>query len=153
MCVGQDQAPLGVGIGHLDGEAGGCRDHVGGADRRAAQHVLAGGHDAGHRQRESELGDRTERCDDRGTAGHVRLLADDVVLGLQEVTAGIEGDGFADEREPRCPRGVHRGVPKDDQARGDRAAAADSGECTQAGLTTGVDSFTTQVGKLTYPIG
>ena len=151
--VGEDQASLGVGVVHLDGEAGGGRDHVGGPDRGAAQHVLAGGHDPGHRQREPELGDRAERCDDRGAAGHVRLLADDVGLRLEEVTAGIEGDGLADQRQPRCLRGIRRRVPEDDQARGIGLLPPTAASAPRPDLTTGVDNFTAQVGKLPCPIG
>ena len=132
--VGEDQAPLGIGVGHLDGQAGGGRDDVRRADRAAAEHVLAGGQDAGDRQREPELGDRAERADDRGAAAHVGLLADDVRLRLEEVAAGVERDGLPDERQPRRVRRAGRLVAQDDQHRADRAAAADGGERAEPGL-------------------
>ena len=40
-------------------------------------------------------------ADDRRTAAHVGLLAHDVGLRLEEVAAGVERDGLADERQPR----------------------------------------------------
>ena len=78
------------------------------------------GHDARDRQREPELGDRAQRRHDRRAAGHVGLLADDVGLRLEEVAAGVERDGLADEREPRRVRRAGRLVPERQRA----AAAA-----------------------------
>ena len=105
-----------------------------GPDRAAAQHVLAGGHDTGDRQREPELGDRAQRRHDRRAAGHVGLLADDVRLRLQEVAARVERDGLADEREPRRVRRAGRLVPEHEQQRRGRAASADGGERAEPGL-------------------
>ena len=55
--------------------------------------------------RQLELGDRAHRGEHRRAAGHVALLAHDVGLRLEEVAAGVERHGLADEREPR-PRGA-----------------------------------------------
>ena len=131
--VGEDQPALGVRVRHLDGEAGGGRDHVRRPDRVGADHVLAGREDAEDGERQPELGDRAERGEHRRAAGHVALLAHDVRLGLEEVAARVEGDGLADEREPR-PLGRARGlVAQDDELRRRRARPAHGGERREAG--------------------
>ena len=64
---------------------------------------------------------------------HVALLAHDVRLRLEEVAARVEGDGLADEREPRPLRRAGGLVAQDDEPRRLRARAAHGGERGQAG--------------------
>ena len=64
---------------------------------------------------------------------HVGLLAHDVRLRLEEVAARVEGDGLADEREPRPVGRVGRLVAHDDEPRRLRARAAHGRERAQAG--------------------
>ena len=68
-------------------------------------------------ERQPELGDRAERGEHGGAAAHVALLAHDVRLRLEEVAARVEGDGLADEREPRPLGARRRLVAQDDQLR------------------------------------
>ena len=88
-------------------------------------------------QRESELGDRAQRRHDGRAAAHVRLLAHDVGLRLEEVAARVERDRLADERQPRgigpSARRAARGGGRA-AAAGAGLLAADGGERAEPGL-------------------
>jgi hypothetical protein len=150
--VGEDQPALGVGVGHLDGEAGGGRDHVRRPDGVGADHVLARRDDAEDGDRQRQLGDRAERGEHRRAAGHVALLAHDVGLGLEEVAARVEGDGLADQREPRPLGRARRLVAQDDEPRRRCARAAHGGERREAGRE-GIEHVDPQAGERGRALG
>ena len=62
--VGEHEAPLGVGVVDLDGQALERLDDVAGPHRAAARDVLGRADDADHADRQLELGDRRDRFDD-----------------------------------------------------------------------------------------
>ena len=89
--------------------------------------------------RRLELGDRAHRGEHRRAAGHVALLAHDVGLRLEEVAAGVEGHGLADEREVRA-RGASAGSWRRTMSRGgavlERPTAASAGRPAAAASRT-----------------
>ena len=149
--VGEDQAPLGVGVGHLDREARSGCDHIRGPDRAAAQHVLAGRHDAGDRKRERKLGDCPHCCHHGRAARHVSLLTDDVRLRLEEVAPRIERDRFPDERQSRCIRRAGRVMSQHEEKRPCGTARADGGERAEPRLGR-ADRFGCQPRKRRRPL-
>ena len=150
--VGEDQAALGVRVRHLDGQPRGGVDDVRRPDRVGPDHVLADGEDPDHVDRQAELGDRAHRGEHRRAAGHVALLAHDVGLRLEEVAAGVERHGLADERDPRARARVRGLVAQDDEPRRRRARPADGGERREAGGG-GVEHVDAQAGDRGGAIG
>ena len=106
--VGEDQPSLGVGVEDLGGLAVAEREHVPGADRVTARHVLD------HRRVGDDLGlhaqlrERRHRRDDRRRAGHVGLHGLHAAAGLEREAARVEHHTLADQRDqPRAPRGAY----------------------------------------------
>ena len=97
--VGQDQAPLGVGVIHLHGLAIQLGDDVAGLDRASARHVLRRGDHRQQVDRHLQLGDRRHGLEDHRSPGHVHLH---LVHGLRRLDgdpAAVEGDALADKSE------------------------------------------------------
>ena len=125
--VGEDQTPLGVGVVHLNGLPVELGDDVSGLGGRAVGHVLRRRH-AGHDAYwQAELGDRVQRLQDGGSAGHVHLHLLHLRRGLDGDPARVEGDSLAHEAE-RLARRIGRLVPQHDQTRLLRAALGDGRE-------------------------
>ena len=80
-----------------------AREDVAGPVGVAAGHVLAGGRDRQHAERQPEVGDRAGRLDHGGAAGHVALHVLHVQGRLERDAARVEGDRLADEARARRP--------------------------------------------------
>ena len=142
--VGEDQPALGVRVRHLDGEAGGGRDHV---RRRRASEPIRFSH-AGRTPVTASGSSSSAIAPARRAPprpGHVALLAHDVRLRLEEVAAGVEGDGLADQRELRPHRRAARLMAQHDELGSRRARAAGS-ERPEAGRR-GIEDVDAQTGS------
>src|SRR3954451_6851479 len=150
--VGEDQAALGVGVRDLHGQPRRGLDDVRRPDRVGTDHVLARGDHARHGHGQLELGDRAHRGEHGGATGHVTLLTDDVGLRLEEVAAGVEGHGLADETEVRGARCALGLVTEHDEPRRRGARAPHGGE---RGETSGgrVDDLESHAGDRCRALG
>ena len=95
--VAEDQPPLGVGIGDLDGQAGHGGKHVARFVGPAVRHVLGGGDDADQVDRQPQPGCRLQRPQYRRRTGHVGLHLLHAGPGLDGDAAGVEGNPLADQ--------------------------------------------------------
>src|SRR5271170_1093105 len=154
--VGQDHAAFRVGVDYFDGLAGHSDLHVTGFLGAAAGHVLRGGNYREYRDRRLQIGDGAHGAEHGGAAAHVVLHFFHVVGGLDGNTAGIEGDGFADEAENRGVRaGIFRGVADDDDAGRLDAALSDTYERAhfQLGDFALVENFDAEADFLSHGFG
>ena len=71
--VGENEAPFGVGVDHLDRLAVRGAEDVAGPERAAAGHVLRRGEDRDRAHRSAERGKRADPVQRAGAAGHVAL--------------------------------------------------------------------------------
>jgi hypothetical protein len=91
---------------------------VAGLLRAATGHIFGSGNHGDHGDGRLEVCESAHGAEHGGAAAHVVLHFLHVVGGLDGDTAGIEGDGFADEAEDgRVGPGVFGSVANDDNAR------------------------------------
>ena len=101
-----------------------------GLDRGPGGHVLGRGDEGDQVERQPQLGDRRDRLEHRGGAGHVHLHLLHAGAGLERDAAGVEGDALADQGEGRA--GAAAAVAEDDQLRLLGAALADGEDAAHA---------------------
>ena len=114
--VGENQAPFGVGVEHLDRLAVADAEHVTGTDRGAARHVLDQRHVAVDARLHAQRLERRHRRHHGRATRHVALHRLHARAGLQRETSGVEDHALAHERE-RLPARAGRRVRELEEAR------------------------------------
>ena len=131
--VRHHEAPLGVGVHHLDRRPAVHRDHVAELERGPRRHVVRAHEVAGHDVGAAELAEHRHRREDGGGPGHVVLHRRvDGVGRLEADAARVVHDPLGHQREVagRALDAGHRGraVGELDHARLVGAAAVDAEE-------------------------
>ena len=97
--IGQNDAPLGVGVDDLHRLAVVGLEDVAGLVRRAGGQVLRRGEDAQHADRQFAGGGELHEADHGGRAGHVVAHVLHALGALDRDAARVERDALADDRQ------------------------------------------------------
>src|SRR6266550_1810754 len=100
--VGQNQAPLRIGVDDLDGFAARAGHDIARLDRLARRHVLGRRNNADDIDLGLELGDRQHGADHGCAAAHVRFHLLHIQGRLDRDPTAVERDALADERQRRA---------------------------------------------------
>ncbi len=129
QAVGENKAPLGVGVDDFDSFSGHGGDDVAGFEGLAIWHIFRGTDDSEHAHGGLQLGNGAHGGDHGSGAGHVVLHLVHVLGGLNGDATGVEGNAFSDEPEHwTIGLRVARFVADDDQRGWFSGALRDGGE-------------------------
>ena len=125
--IAQHEAAFRVRVQDLDGVAGGARDDVARLHGAAARHVLAGGDEPDHVQRQAQLGTSVSAAMTAAEPLMSNFISSIGRRVLERDAAGVERDALADEHDGRLRR-LRPLVFDDDEPRRLRAALRDGEE-------------------------